>query len=475
MPDLISRPIKIAALVAGLSLTAETAAFAQEATPKDDRLQVIEETGGALERVVEEQKVTEQRALELKAEIETLKKDRATITNALIQAAKTEKRLTTDIIDLEGRIEDLSGRADGIRASLRERRALLAEVLAGLQRMGLNPPPALLVKPEDAMSSVRSSILLAAVVPEMRVQTRILLDDLNELAAVRQSLDDERVRLDETRIAQRDEQARLSLLVEEKREIEGRTLDQLAAEQKRAAELAAQARSLEGLIGDLEAQIEVDLLAAEQARQAAERARLQAEAEAERKRIEAAQAEIEAERQQALAEAEEAEQRVAALRRAEQLEAARPRLEPDKPFSQLVKSLARPVGGRTITAFGRDDGLGAISNGETVEARAGAIVTAPAQATVLYAGPFRAYGQLLILDVGDGYHVVLAGMSSLDVSTGQTMVAGEPVGVMGAIKLASVSAAAIQNDNPTLYIEFRKNGKPVDPSPWWEQAATGRT
>ena len=57
---------------------------------------------------------------------------------------------------------------------------MLAEVLGALQRMGLNPPPALLVKPEDALSSVRSAILLGAVVPELRSQTEALLADLKE-------------------------------------------------------------------------------------------------------------------------------------------------------------------------------------------------------------------------------------------------------------------------------------------------------
>ena len=110
-----------------------------------------------------------------------------------------------------------------------------------------------------------------------------------------------------------------------------------------------------------------------------------------------------------------------------------------------------------------------------MEASPGAYVTAPADGWVLYAGPFRSYGQLLILNVGDDYHVVLAGMERIDVSQGQFVLAGEPVGAMGKVHLASVSAAAAANENPTLYIEIRRNGKPVDPGPWWEPAGSGRT
>ena len=81
----------------------------------------------------------------------------------------------------------------------------------------------------------------------------------------------------------------------------------------------------------------------------------------------------------------------------------------------------------------------------------------------------------MILNVGDDYHVVLAGMERIDVDQGQFVLAGEPVGVMGKVHLASISAAAAEIENPTLYIEFRLNGKPVDPDPWWETTGSGRT
>src|SRR5690606_23229952 len=103
-------------------------------------------------------------------EIAGLKKDEQTLTAALIQAAKTERKLGEDAAALESRIEALRLQQDDLKLSLAERRGVLAEVLAALQRMGLNPPPAILVRPEDALASVRSAILLGAVVPEMRAE-----------------------------------------------------------------------------------------------------------------------------------------------------------------------------------------------------------------------------------------------------------------------------------------------------------------
>src|SRR5262249_31305667 len=137
--------------------------------------------------------------------------------------------------------------------------------------------------------------------------------------------------------------------------------------------------------------------------------------------------------------------------------------------------ISLPVAGRFARLFGENDGNGGVMHGDTVTTQSGAIVTAPSDGDVLYAGPFRSYGQLLILNAGDGYHVVLAGMGRISVATGQSVLAGEPVGVMGEAKVASTSASGIGNTGPELYVEFRKDGKPVDPAPWWAVRLSGRT
>jgi septal ring factor EnvC (AmiA/AmiB activator) len=93
-------------------------------------------------------------------------------------------------------------------------------------------------------------------------------------------------------------------------------------------------------------------------------------------------------------------------------------------------------------------------------------VTTPCDGWVVYSGPFRSYGQLLILNAGGGYHVLLAGMERISVNIGQFVLTGEPVGTMGtASQVASILAAA--PSQPVLYIEFRKDNTPIDPGPWW--------
>ncbi len=125
-----------------------------------------------------------------------------------------------------------------------------------------------------------------------------------------------------------------------------------------------------------------------------------------------------------------------------------------------------PVNGVAVRAFGGSDGVGGTQKGISIAATPGAEITAPCDGWVVYAGPFRSYGQLLILNAGGGYHVLLAGMDRISVDLGQFVLAGEPVAMMGDASQA-VATATTGPKQPVLYVEFRKDGAPIDPSPWW--------
>ncbi|RUV43330.1 MULTISPECIES: murein hydrolase activator EnvC [unclassified Mesorhizobium] len=394
------------------------------------------------EQVSKEISLSSERLAKLAADVATVKKDHASISAALIQSAMTEQKLGQDIEDIGAKLEGLKAEQEKLHASLAARRDVLAEVLGALQRMGLNPPPAILVKPEDALSSVRSAILLGAVVPELRQQTDRLLADLKEQTRVTASIEAERARLTAAVTEQTAEKKRLTMLLEAKQKLQADTEAALAAERQRSQQLADKASSLKDLIASLEA---------DKARKAADQAKA-----ADRKSADADTTASTAE------------------------PAAPPvpegnRLTASAPFAALQGQIALPVIGKIKRRFGTDDGNGAMMQGDMVATQSGAIVTAPADGNVLYAGPFRSYGQLLILNAGDGYHVVLAGMSRISVATGQSVLAGEPIGAMGEARVASTSASQNGNATPELYVEFRKDGKPVDPNPWWADRFSGRT
>ena len=142
------------------------------------------------------------------------------------------------------------------------------------------------------------------------------------------------------------------------------------------------------------------------------------------------------------------------------------RLSPAIAFASAKGSAAASDQRHQDSRIRRPDGLGGTEKGLSVASRASAQVTAPCDGWVVYAGPFRSYGQLLILNAGGGYHVLLAGMERISVDLGQFVLTGEPVAVMGGGP-QSAAAIATGSSQPVLYIEFRKDGTPVDPSPWW--------
>jgi murein hydrolase activator len=140
------------------------------------------------------------------------------------------------------------------------------------------------------------------------------------------------------------------------------------------------------------------------------------------------------------------------------------RLTPAVAFVDMRGHLRLPVNGARIREFGGPDGLGGTQKGLSIAARPGGEITAPCDGWVVYAGRFRSYGQLLILNAGGGYHVLLAGMERISVDLGQFVLTGEPVAVMGSGSQPSSTGTSGQ---PVLYVEFRKDGAPIDPSPWW--------
>jgi septal ring factor EnvC (AmiA/AmiB activator) len=140
------------------------------------------------------------------------------------------------------------------------------------------------------------------------------------------------------------------------------------------------------------------------------------------------------------------------------------RIKPAIPFQLAKGKLPLPVSGKRVLNYGERTQYGSQSKGLVMETRSAAQVTSPCDGWILYAGEFRSYGKLLIIDAGGGYNVVLAGLSQIDVRPGEFVLAAEPVGTMMAVKKEPAGAPSAA---PVLYIEFRKDKQPIDPDPWW--------
>ncbi|GLK78869.1 murein hydrolase activator EnvC family protein [Methylopila turkensis] len=400
----------------GAALAASHAAPAQEPPQAFDQRRALDEARETLKRA-------EERRERVAAEVEALRGESGKLQEALIAAAASIREREPQVSASESKLSELSESERQLRQSLLARRDVLAEVIAALQRMGRKPPPALLVRPRDALEAVRSAILLGAVVPDMRAEAEALGSDLREMVRLKGMMTDERDRLAREIEGLGAERARLEALIEERQRQLGQRQSDLAAEASASQTLGRQVLDLEALVGRVERE-------AAEARAAAELA-----AKAERRKGDAD-----------------------SLRQAA-------RLAPAAPFESTRGKLPLPVAGRRLSDFGRADASGGHAQGLSIAARAGAPVSAPCDGWVVYAGPFRSYGQLLILDAGGGYHVLLAGMERITVGLKQFVLAGEPVATMRGDPSGAERAAG--ESRPVLYVEFRKNGGAIDPSPWW--------
>ena len=366
----------------------------------------------------------------LREEIAAIGEDRRKLSQSLIDSAAAIRKAEGRVTDAEARLQQLAATESGIRTTLDGRRAVIIEVLAALQRMGRRPPPAMLVKPEDALESVRGAMLLGAVVPEMRNEAESLAGELSDLVRVRAEAAAERDNLTRNLTTLAEQKARMMLLVDARQRRQGEAEKELDTERQNAVTLARQADSLKDLIARLERGLDS-----------------------------AAKAQRNANEGRALGETRSD---LAALKDPG-------RLGPAMAFASTKGMLPIPVNGVKSRDFGASDGNGGTERGISIVTRPGAQVTAPCDGWVVYAAPYRSYGKLLILNGGGGYHVVLAGMERISVDIGQFVLTGEPVAVMGSgpqVASAMLTGAA-GSSQPVLYIEFRKDGSPVDPNPWW--------
>ncbi|MBH5401236.1 peptidoglycan DD-metalloendopeptidase family protein [Bradyrhizobium sp. CNPSo 4010] len=390
-----------------------------------------------LEAARARQKSAEEAQAKLKAEISALGQDRTQLNQQLIETAANVRAVETKIDEAETRLRNLNGREQQMRASLDSRRADIVEVLAALQRAGRRTPPALLVRPEDALQSLRTAMLLGAVVPELRGRAEKIAGELGELVALRKTIATERDQLASDRDKVRSDQTRLTALIEERQRQQSAREKDLDAESARAIALSKQVGDLQGLIAKMEQDLQTAAKAAEKAAEAARQAEAKAATNA----------------------AASAKQGPGAFK-------DKSRTTPAIAFAAAKGLLSLPVNGNKIRDFGGSDGVGGVQKGISLATKPGAQVTTPCDGWVVYAGPFRSYGQLLILNAGGGYHVLIAGMERISVNIGQFVLTGEPVATMGSTSQVA-SILATNASQPVLYVEFRKDGTPIDPGPWW--------
>jgi septal ring factor EnvC (AmiA/AmiB activator) len=372
-------------------------------------------------------KASEDERRKIEADVEAIKLDRARLNEALLETTARLQKTEADRADATARLAKAAADSAALEASTGARRDRLAELLAALQRLTRNAPPALFVSPDDMVSAVRAAGVVGGLVGDIKAEADSLAGDFARIADLKQQVEEERRSLAASAEQLALDKTRLAALVDARQKALADRAGALDAERRRADQLAQQAGTLKDLIGRMDG----DVAAASAADRAA----------------------------------------AAAL---ESRVAPRPgdpaRLQPAIAFSDMKGRLPWPAAGTATKSFGDADGYGGQTKGISVAVAPGAVVSAPADAWVAYAGPYRSYGQLLILNAGEGYYLVLAGMERIQVSVGQFVLAGEPVAIMGSGTTRTAATGSIGADPPVLYIELRKNDAVIDPQPWWAKS-----
>ena len=431
-PVLNRRRSLLLSSVLGLGLGAGFA-YAQTTPPSDQDLKAIQQ----------QIKQGEAQQEELKAKAAQLDKEIAGLQAAAVKAAHQVQDTETQVTELEDTLAALSDEEQEKTAALEAQRAHLTQAVLALQRLSTQPREALLFSSEAPIDAARTAKLLGIITPELDARARALQSDLNELHEMRQQMAQERDELAAAVTKLANENDRLSDLIRKKAQAQKSTLAQSASAQAKLEKLASQAKDLQDLVD----------------------------------RLNKAKAET------GPAAPPEPSQQLASLAPDNAAPAgsqtAGQRMQQPSGFrnfpnaGQIAKNpIFAPARGRILTHFGDPTALGGQSKGLVLETRPNAQVVAPFDGRIAFEGPFRSYGQILIIEHGGGYHTVLAGLDRIDAVVGQWLLAGEPVGAMGAAGAPqdvprSPGDTAATDDRPRLYLELRRNGQPIDPIPWF--------
>ena len=410
--------------LAAAAMALASAALGAEAGSSDagKRLEDVER---ALEKQRGHGEQLKQQTRGLERELDRLQQD-------LVAAARAVQEYEGEATALETQLAELTGTERKRLAVLGQNRVQVGQVLAALERIARYPPEALIAQPNSPADTVRGAILLRAAVPEIERRAHALKEQLAALAEARGQIVARRQQLAALSQSLDKETGRLNGLLARKAEFKRHAESESEMTAERIRALAEEADSLRDLLAKLEE----------------ERRRL-GEAKAQANKTAAPPGS---------AGESPAKGPLGAGPRAGAGETSREAAVSQgvHPMSEARGKLRLPAVGRISGLYGQPLETGLARKGIEIETRALAQVVAPYEGRIVYAEKFRGYGQLLIIEHGEGYHTLLAGLDRLDGSVGQWVVAGEPVGVMG----------RPESGHSILYVELRRHGQPINPLPW---------
>ena len=385
-----------ALLVLGICLAATPAIIAPaSANDIENRLEAVQQD---LDKSREKRANLDKAARKAAAELRAVKRQG-------VNLARKMHRHSADADRIEAQLNSLEERERTKTEKMQQRKTQLSVTLAALQRLARMPTATLVAVPQSTDKTIRTAILLRAAVPELQRDAMSLGDDLRALTSLRDQISADKVALTDSLARLKAERKSLAALTSDKFKLLKNMKSAERAAAQKAARLSARAGNLRELL---------EKLSIRQNRPA-----LRAPGSAP----------------------------VALI----PVPARKPAVTPPVTISRGVL----PAPGRVVTTFGAKMPNGTLSKGVFVVTRPSAAVVAPIPGRVVFAGQFRGYGNLVILELRDKGHALISGMSRIDAQVGDDVLVGEPLGEM----TPSTGTA------PKLYFELRKRGRPINPMP----------
>lgn len=375
-----------------------------------------------------EHKKLQAQATQISLELTRISKD-------MIASAKQIQNSEEKISRMESELETLRADLKKAEENFVVEDDNLIKTLSALQNLALKPTEALFVQPLTPVEIIRSAMLLREAVPYLQENAARIREDLEKIENQKNLVEKQVARIIRQKKILENEHEQMKALVQRKSKIRNAVEIKSVKAKKKVERLASQANDLRDLLNKLEKQRQEKLR-----RQEEERRRL-----AELKAAEARRA---AEETKKLEEKQRAD-----------LIKFKPEVinEVGENFVKAKGHLLRPARGPVVTAYGEQMSKGVTSKGIIIKTRSQAQVISPYDGTVIFAGPFRGYGNLIIIEHGQGYLSLLAGLEEVDCELGQMLLAGEPVGQMP------------ESGDARLYVELRKDNHPVNPLTWIEK------
>lgn len=345
-----------------------------------------------LKKIEQKVQAEKNRQKELRTAAEKLEKDMKGLKTDLIDTTKSVQKNERSLQEIEDKIATLQTQKNDLDKNLQSKRQSLADLIMALERIRRLPPETLIARPDAPLKTARAATVMGSILPEINKRANQLKEDLAVLSELESELNEEKAKVEKATTQLKSEKSKMDKLVSERSKSLKETKQKVAAKNIEIANLTKEAKDFRDLIKKLEKKNrEVD---------------------------------------------------------------ARTGNAPPSKSKDTGPALGTgrlPVSGIIKTRYGETDDIGATSQGLIFSARAGSVVVSPLGGTVRYAGEFRNYGKIVLIEHKNKFHSLVAGLGKVDTFVGQRVDAGEPIGIL-------------PESSGRLYYELRYQGDPVNPS-----------